>query len=69
MGIEAQNSALPTLFHFARVVAALQPHVFTNLEFDDDGAEFDLQPNDVGHNPRSFVYSSFEHVSSVLMLI
>ena len=27
MGIESQKSALPTLFHFARVRAAHQPHV------------------------------------------
>ena len=28
MGIEVQKSALPTLFHFARVRAASQPHVW-----------------------------------------
>ena len=28
MGKEFQKSALPTLFHFVRVKAAFQPHVF-----------------------------------------
>ena len=31
MGKESQKSALPTLFHFARVRAALQPHVPGNV--------------------------------------
>ena len=30
MGIEVQKSALPTLFNFARVRAASQPHVIKN---------------------------------------
>ena len=30
MGKESQKSALPTLFHFARVRAAFQPHVSDN---------------------------------------
>ena len=34
MGKEAQKSALPALFHFVRVRAAFQPHVFkTIIEF------------------------------------
>ena len=31
MGIKAQKSALPTLFNFARVRAAHQPHVFIEI--------------------------------------
>ena len=30
MGIEVQKSALPTLFHFARVMSASQSHVYCN---------------------------------------
>ena len=32
MGKEFQKRALPTLFHFVRVKAALQPHVLNNFQ-------------------------------------
>ena len=32
MGIEVKKSALPTLFHFVRVRAAYQPHVYFDLD-------------------------------------
>ena len=35
-GIEVQKSALPTLFNFARVRAASQPHVFLKHSFQSD---------------------------------
>ena len=39
MGIGVQKSALPTLFHFARVRAASQPHVLAIPTFLNDEHE------------------------------
>ena len=42
MGIEVQKSALPTLFHFARVWAASQPHV-RRMDFEETLWQISLQ--------------------------
>ena len=44
MGKEFQKSALPTLFHFVRVRAALQPHVQNQLFFIGQPTSVEILP-------------------------